>query len=97
MYCFHIWRSYSGIYQEENTGETITIQVSNEHLLLHLHDTDDHVREGVGMPISATQCVWTGGLIEFQVAEDGTVPALTAMKVYEFKRLEEEAAPSSKR
>lgn len=84
------WLSYSGIYQEESNGDIITIQVTNEHLLLRLHDNDDNVREGVCMPISETQFAWTGGLIEFQVAEDGTVPALTAMKVYEFKRLEEE-------
>jgi hypothetical protein len=86
------WLSYGGIYKEENTEETITIQVTNEQLLLRLHDNDDNVREGVGMPISETQLTWAGGLIEFQVAEDGTVPALTAMKVYEFKRLEEENA-----
>jgi CubicO group peptidase (beta-lactamase class C family) len=84
------WLSYGGIYKQENTEETITIQVTNEHLVLRLYDNDDNVKEGVCIPISATRFTWAGGLIEFQVAEDGTVPALTAMKVYEFKRLEEE-------
>ena len=81
------WISYSGTYKEHDNGETISIQVANDQLLLRLHENDDSVREGVCVPISETQFTWAGGLIEFQVAEDGTVPTLTAMNVYRFRRL----------
>ena len=85
----HSWVRYNGTYREDDSGETITIQVVNDQLLLRLHNNDDEMVEGVCIPISETRFTWSGGLIEFQVAEDGTVPTLTAMKVYEFRHLRE--------
>ena len=81
------WIHYNGTYKENDSGETITIQITNGQLLLRFHDNDDDIREGACIPISETRFAWTGGLIEFQVVEDGTVPALIAMKVYEFRHL----------
>jgi CubicO group peptidase (beta-lactamase class C family) len=81
------WVRFNGIYKEDESGETITIQVVNEQMLLHLHESDDDTVEGVCIPISETRFAWSGGLIEFQDAEDGTIPALIAMKIYKFRRL----------
>lgn len=81
------WVRYIGTYREDDHGETITIQVTDSQLLLRLHENDDNMRECVCIAISETRFSWSGGLIEFQVAEDGTVQALTAMKVYEFRRI----------
>jgi CubicO group peptidase (beta-lactamase class C family) len=81
------WVSYAGTYREDALEETITVQLANDQLLLRLHDNTGNMREGVCIPISETQFTWREGLIEFQIAEDGTVLSLTAMKVYQFRRL----------
>ena len=65
----------------------MTIQVTNDKLMLLFLDSDGNVSEGVCLPVSETRFAWAGGLIEFQITDDGTEPALTAMKVYEFRRL----------
>jgi Beta-lactamase len=81
------WIRYCGTYKDNNSGETITIQITDGQMLVRFYGNDGEMREGVCVPISMTRFTWSGGLIEFQIAEDGTVPALEAMKVYEFKRL----------
>lgn len=81
------WMHYNGTYRENDSGETIAIQITNGQMLLRFHDNDDEMREGVCIPISMTKFTWSGGLIEFQIAEDGTVPVLEAMEVYKFRRL----------
>ena len=81
------WMHYNGTYKENDSGETITIQITDGQMLLRFHDNNDEMREGVCVPISMTKFTWSGGLIEFQITEDGTIPALIAMNVYEFKRL----------
>ena len=81
------WVRFIGTYKEIDSGETITIQVTNGRMLLRFHDNDDDIIEGVCIPISETRFTWSGGLIEFQIDEDGTIPTLTAMNVYRFRRL----------
>jgi len=81
------WIRYCGTYKDNESGETITIQIVNDQMVLRLHDNDDYVVEDVCFQIGEARFTWSGGLIEFQVAEDGTVLTLTAMKVYEFRRL----------
>jgi hypothetical protein len=78
---------FIGTYKEVDNGETITIQVTNSQMHLRFHDNDDGTTEGICIPISETRFTWSGGLIEFQVNEDGTVPALVAMKVYQFRQI----------
>jgi hypothetical protein len=80
------WVRFTGTYKEDDTGETIIIKVMNDQMLLRFHDKDDGITEGACIPISEIRFIWLGGLIEFQVDEDGTTPALIAMKVYEFRR-----------
>jgi hypothetical protein len=81
------WVCYIGTYREDVLEETIIVQLANDQLLLCLHDNTANRREGVCIPISETQFTWREGLIEFQIAEDGTILGLTAMKVYQFRRL----------
>jgi len=78
------WRRYSGTYRENGNNETIDIRVEDHGLVLRLHDNDASTMEGTCIPLDENRFAWSGGLIEFEIADDGTVPALTAMQVYRF-------------
>jgi CubicO group peptidase (beta-lactamase class C family) len=84
------WTSFIGRYRnrEDEYGETITMRVEDGQLIIHLQDNEDNETEAACIPIDKTRFAWSGGLIEFHIAEDGTVPGLTAMNVYTFRRLE---------
>jgi CubicO group peptidase (beta-lactamase class C family) len=85
------WTRFIGRYRnrDDEYGETITIRVEDDHLVLHLQDNEVNESEEACIPIDTTRFAWSSGLIEFHTAEDGTVPNLTAMNVYTFKRLEQ--------
>jgi len=78
---------YTGIYRENSNNETIDIRVEDHGLVLRLYDNDASTLEGTCIPLDKNRFAWSGGLIEFEVADDGTVPALTAMQVYRFERV----------
>ena len=84
------WTSFTGRYRnrEDEYRETIMIHVEDDHLVLYLQDNEGNKSEDFCIPIDRTRFAWNGGLIEFHIIEDGTVPELTAMNVYKFKRLE---------
>lgn len=91
------WRRYSGTYRENVNNETIDIQVEDHGLVLRLHDNDASTIEGTCIPLDETRFAWSGGLIEFEIADDGTVPALTAMQVYRFERVFTPAPKAARR
>lgn len=83
------WQRYIGQYRnrEDEAAETITIRLEGDRLLLHLLDNDGDEMEEPLAPLDATRFYWSRGVIEFQHAPDGSVPALIAMHVYTFKRV----------
>ena len=85
------WEPFTGNYRsrEDEYGETITIRVEGGQLLLHLQDNEANETEATCIPIDTTRFAWSGGLIEFHIVDDGTVPELIAMNVYMFRRLEQ--------
>jgi len=73
--------------RENGNNETIDIQFEDHSLMLRLHDNDASTIEGTCIPLDEARFAWSGGLIEFEIADDGTVPALTAMQVCKFERV----------
>jgi CubicO group peptidase (beta-lactamase class C family) len=83
------WQGYIGQYRdrEDDAAETITIRLEGERLLLHLLDSDTEEIEEVLAPLDPTRFYWSRGVIEFQHAADGSIPALIAMDIYTFRRV----------
>ena len=74
------WAAYAGRYAGD---DTLTIWVSGGRLMVH------SANEGVEMPsvaLSNTRFACDVGLIEFQVATDGHVPAIKFGRVYTLLR-----------
>ncbi len=82
------WTRFTGTYQErEGNHETISISLENQQLRLQLRDNDGNVIEGVCLPLDEARFAWQRGMITFTIAEDGTIPSLTALGVYLFERV----------
>jgi CubicO group peptidase (beta-lactamase class C family) len=81
-----LWISYVGRYQSDD-GEVITIRIVGNQLMLHFRDSDTIEEEGSCLPVDATRFVWERGLLEFQVAQDGSVPEIVVMGVYTLRRI----------
>jgi uncharacterized protein (DUF433 family) len=75
------WRGYSGRY----TGvETVAVRAEGDGLGLYSEEVDKWMRL---VPLSNTRFACDVGLIEFQVAEDGSVPALRFAEVYRLEKV----------
>lgn len=75
------WGAYLGWY----TGvEKIGIRIEGRQLLVY---SEDEGREMAAVPLSDTRFACDVGLIEFQVADDGTVPSLCFGNVYTLTHL----------
>jgi len=83
----HLVLSSVLVLSRSHCKETITVQVEDHRLRLHLRDNDGGISGGTCIPLGETRFVWSGGLIEFHIADMGTIPALTAMEVYTFWRV----------
>jgi hypothetical protein len=80
------WASYVGKYQNDD-GETITIHIVDKQLMFHFRDSNARETEGSCFPIDATSFAWERGLLEFQVAPDGSVSEIIVMGVYILRRI----------
>jgi hypothetical protein len=82
------WQAYIGKY----TGvEKVAVRIEDDHLFVYSEDVD---KEMPCVPLSNTCFACDVGLVEFHVADDGTVPSLRLGKVYTLKRTLPSKTPS---
>jgi Beta-lactamase class C and other penicillin binding proteins len=67
-------------------NRTPSMAASLVHWLL-FRDSNAVEEEGSCLPVDATRFVWARGLLEFHVAQDGSVPEIVVLGVYTLRRI----------